>query len=244
MLLCDHNNSERALTLIELLFVVVLLALITTVAATNFSSISSWQLESDLNRFANTMIFLREEANSRNESYRMTIDLERNSYFIRREVPLERGEIKKVDYLENLRTKGEKERKKEKEQEESSASVEEEFQKEDRRQSGPLEELYYNATFRDPFADVRLSLPLQSPSLGEEKKFSGGLKLKDIEFAQNKITSGQTELRFFPAAFSTQAVIHFESSEGLYSIFVIPGLNQVKIKTGEHSYSDAFKNKE
>ncbi|MCB0325673.1 MAG: type II secretion system protein, partial [Bdellovibrionales bacterium] len=148
--------AEAGLTLIELLMVVALIAIIGTLSVQRLDSILGWRQEGDVREFVTTWQFLHNEAAARGESYRLVIDFAANAYHVLREVPLDPGESVEVDYLKNLRTKGEQERRTKAELEELK-TLDEEFEEEDRRQSGALDQLYYRTRFRDPNAAVRLA---------------------------------------------------------------------------------------
>ena len=106
--------SEDGITLVELIVVIVLLAVLGTLAVTRMGSLSVWQQDDDVRAFVNTWEFAFQEAFTRGETYRLNINIDNNSYSILREVPLERDEAKQVDYLENLRIDSQKKRLEEK----------------------------------------------------------------------------------------------------------------------------------
>ena len=234
------SSGERGFTLIELVVVVTLIAIISAFTVTRISSIALWQHESDIRRFTSLWQSLEQEAANRQETYRLTLNFDSNSYNVRREVPIEKGDVVQVDYLKNLRTKREKERRKREEEEQALASIDEEFQREDLRQSGSLESLYYNTVFQDSEADVRLTVPLQAPSLAEEKPLAQGLFFRDVEYAEEVVNQGSVYLKFVPHRFPSPAIVHLVSGENVYSLFADPVTGRVMTQTGDLRFRDVF----
>jgi hypothetical protein len=180
---------------------------------------STWQL-------------LFNESFARGEAYRMIINLDENGYYVRREVHPEGNAVEQVDYLENLRSKKEKARRAEK-AEQDLPSLEEEFAQEDRRQSGALDSLYYRTLYSDPEAPVRLAIPLEFPSLGEERKLADGLKVRDVIIGGERIETGQAVLRFSPRGGTDFAVVHMLAGEDVYTLVNDPATGTVKLHNGD-----------
>lgn len=234
------RTTSTGFTLIELMVVIVLIAIISGFTITRISSIALWQHESDLRRFTGLWQALQSEAFNRREAYRLVLSIDSNTYTVRREVPLEQGEIKQVDYLQNLRTKGEQERRKRQLEDQALGSVDEEFQRDDLRQSGSLVPLYYASVFQDPQADVRLTVPLQSPQLGEERQLAQGLLIRDVEYAEERIAEGSFYIRLAPGKQVVPMVVHFQSGEDVYSVFADPVHGRVRTEVGDLRFRDVF----
>lgn len=238
-------SKSRGFTLIELLLVIALIAIISTFAATRLTAIGGWKLEGDLRRFSSTWQFLFNEAYGRGETYRLVVNLDENYYHVLREVQLERDEVRNVDYLKNLRTRREQERRKE-EEEEELATLEEEFVTYDRTQSGAIDRQYYNTKFRDVYADVRLSRPLEFPKLAEKKYFVPGLKIRDVlmQGSDDVIDEGEVIFRFSPQGAGDFAVIHFTLGTGeeddedlqVYTAVSHPATGNLSLVFGDKEY--------
>lgn len=223
--------KQDGFTLVELVVVVALIAVIGTLSVQRLGSILGWQHESEIRELSATWQFLHNEASARSESYRLVINLSENSYYVLREVPLDPGESVQVDYLKNLRTKGEQERRAEEERKDLK-SVEEEFEEEDKRQSGALDALYYQSRFRDPNAGVRLSPPLEFPSLAEKKQLSDGLEIRDVILDGEEVESGTIILRVAGAA-SQFALLHLAAGEQIFTVYNNPATSVVEVKGGD-----------
>jgi prepilin-type N-terminal cleavage/methylation domain-containing protein len=71
-------------------------------------------------------------------------------------------------------------------------------------------------------------------------KLPPNLRIIDVEFSNNKIiSSGQTEISFYPKGYSDQAVIHLENKEEKISFRIEPFLSTVKIFEEYVSLQDA-----
>lgn len=222
------RNAEKGFTLIELVLVVVILAVITTVAASRFSSLTGWKQESELRYFSSLWRQLFNEAYGRGETYRLVVNLDENYYQVFREIPLPPGKSVNVDLLSNLRTKREKERRA-KEDAENIISVEEGFKKEDERTAESLDIQYYSVRFRDLNTAVELGHPLEFSNLVEKKYFTDGLRIRDIERGEEKIEEGQVIFRFTPQGSSDAATIFFSLNEQVFKAKSEPTSGNLKI---------------
>ena len=223
----DHNRS-RGFTLIELILVVVILAVITTVAASKFSSITGWKQESELRYFSSLWRQLFNEAYGRGETYRLVIDIDEDYYQVFREVPLPPGKFETVDLLSNLRTRREKERRA-KEESEKLLSLEDEYKKEDQRLAEGLDSQYFSARFRDINSAVELGRPLEFPNLVDKKYFSEGLDIKDVKRGEDIIDEGQVIFRFTPQASNDPVILHFSLNDRIYVAESKPTSGSLKI---------------
>lgn len=226
------ESSSGGFTLIELTLVIILVALISTFAAARFDTILTWKVERDIRRFADLWGFLFSESFARGDSYRLIIDLDRQVYYVRREIPIDENTVTQVDYLSHFRTKGERERRARKEQEEV-LSLDEEFEKEDKRQSMPLDQLYYQTLFNDPQAPQRLTLPLEFPSLGEEHELTTGLIFRDIVVNGEKTKEGQVYLRLSSQGASEFTVVHLEAEDLVFTVSIDPATGNVSVDNGD-----------
>lgn len=233
------RENVVGMTLIELVVVVALIAIIGSVIVVRVDSILGWKLESELRKFSHTLQLLRSDSVQRQERYRLVIDLDTQSYYVRREVPLDPGESLDVDYLANLRTKGEQIRRQEAEESELQ-SLDEEFREQDLRLGGSLESLYYQSAFADPFASVRLGVPLSFPSLAERQELDSGIRIRDVEIGEDRITEGRVSLRFIGRNAAPEALIHFTAEENVYTIVLHPQLAHVQILAKDVNAEEAF----
>ena len=208
-------KDHRGFTLVELVLVVVLVSLITTLASSKFSSITGWKQESEIRQLSALWRQLFNEAYGRGQTYRLVLDIDKDFYQVFREVPLPPTKAENVDLLSNLRTRREKERKV-KEEIEEIGTIEQEFQKQDIIDSSPLDQQYFSTRFRDANAGVKLSIPLEFPSLSEQKEFTEGLDIISVKRGEEVIDKGQIFFRFTPQATSDAVEINLKINEQDY----------------------------
>lgn len=237
-----RRDRASGFTLLEVVLVITLFAFISGLALSNFDSVFAWKQKGDIRKFVDTWEFLYNEAIARRQGYRLVIDIDKNSYYVRREIIPEGTEIKNVDYLANLRTQGQKERLQEEELEELP-SIAEEFEAEDAKQSGDLESLFFGVAFNDPGIPTRLGRPLEFPSLAEGKILVNGLRFKDIKTPRGLQDSGNAYIRFSPRGASEFAVIHLLAEDKLFTLFMNPSTGRVSFKEGEVDF-DWLQNKQ
>lgn len=228
----DRLRKHKGFTLVELVLVILLIALISTLAATRFESIQIWKLKGDIRKFVDTWEFLYNEALARGDAYRLVLNLDENSYYVRREVPQTDNTIRQVDYLENLRTKGERERRAKKKEEEERLSLEEEFAAEDERQNRPVETLFYEFIFADPGSSIRLAAPLEFPNLAKERKLIADVSFTDVTTRIGKVEDGKAVIRFSPSGASEFAVVHLKANEQEFTAVMNPASGEVTIHPG------------
>ena len=71
-------------------------------------------------------------------------------------------------------------------------------------------------------------------------KLPPNLRVRDVEFPDNKIiSSGRTQISFYPKGYSDQAVIHLENKDEKISFRIEPFLSTVKIFEEYVSLQDA-----
>lgn len=229
-------SSQAGVTLIELVLVIVLIVLISSVSVGRMDSLLIWKQKGDLRKLADTWEFLYREAVGRGEAYRLVLNLDRNSYAVRREVSLvgdrlEGGHVRNVDYLSGLRSEREQQRRSQRETEELP-TLEEEFQAEDERQTGSLESLFYDIVFGDPEGPSRLAVPLEFPSLAEERVLTDGLRFTEIKTPRGEKEDGEAFIRFSPRGAADFAVVHLSAGETPFTLFMNPSTGHVTIEEG------------
>ncbi len=230
----DRAPVESAgFTLVELIVVVLIIGVISTLAVSRLESLTGWRQKSEVRAFTSLWEFLFAESLARRESYRLVLNLDDRTYYVRREVKLDRDAVRQVDYLKNLRTRSEKERRS-KAAAEDTLSLEEEFSSEDERRNAPLELSYFNALFSDPHEEKRLAVPVEFPALAQTKAFPPGLRIRDLQTAGGNIAAGEVQFRFSPNANSEPVLIHFEvDGGGIFSVIVSPAMGTAKIVSGD-----------
>ena len=229
------KNDQRAFTLIELVFAIVIIALISALAVTRFEPLQQWKQKGELRKFVDTWEFLYNEALARGQAYRLEIDLDTESYYVRREIQLQQSESKQVDYLQNLRTKSEQDRRAKREEEELS-SIKEEYKEEDERLTQTVEKLYYDYLLADPEGSIRLGRPLEFPSLAETKSLPPGLEFRDVKTRKGKKTDGRVSIRFSPKGAAEFAVVHLIAGERVFTAFMNPSSGEVSIRDGDQDF--------
>lgn len=223
--------NERAFTLIEVALVIVLLVMMSAFLVSKFDALTTWRQRSSLRKFVNTWEFLYQQAQARGESYRLILDFDRNTYFVRREVPVARSQ-QSVDHLSNLRLESEQRRINEK-QDEKLLSLDEEYAEEDARQGDALENLFYSMLFRDPQASFRLGVPLEFPSMKNDVALADGLRFRDAMLGGERQDRGQASIRFTARGVTELAVLHFLVGNQTMTAFVNPATGRVSLEAGD-----------
>ena len=232
------RRSSAGFTLLEIVVVILLIVTITGVFVSKFTSVFGWKIKSDIRKFVDTWEFLYSEAAARGESYRLIINIEGNSYYVRREVrPLPNEQVvKQVDYLANLRTQSEQERR-EQEEEDDLPSLEDEYKMEEARQSGDLPSLFYSYVFADSAQDSRLATPIEFPSLAKNVEFTTGLNVRNVKTLRGNADSGKSFIRFSPKGAAEFAAVYLEMEEEIYTVMMNPSTGSVSFKTGEIDFN-------
>lgn len=234
---CSRGESDRGFTLIEIIFVILIIAIISSFGASQFQSIHIWRQRGDIREFVATWELLYQTAITRGHTYRLIMDLDDNSYTVRREIYDSQDRVQQVDYLKNLRTKSEQERRAKEALERELGTIDEAFEAEDRREgSKTLEQLFIDTFYIDPEAPVTLGYPLEFPNLAERKQFPDGLALRDVKTLAGKTTEGSTFVRFSPRGASEFAVVHLTLGEDVVTVFMNPSTGVVSIFDGDKDF--------
>ncbi|MFN8389565.1 MAG: hypothetical protein U0136_04680 [Bdellovibrionota bacterium] len=235
----SYSADERAFTLVEVIVVVTLLVVMGGLALSRLGGIEVFQYRSAVRHFVNTWEFVRAQAKGRGESYRLLIDLDRQTYTVRREVPLTSNDAKTVDYLREFRTKSELERRA-KEQDQKLKTLDEEYQAEDARQGDALETLFYQTIFRDSEQSYRLGVPLEFPSLKDDQRLPRGVRVRDVTIGGDEVTSGIAAIRFSANGASEFAVVHFEVGDTVQTAVANPATGKVSLDKGDLKFEWAL----
>ena len=203
---------RNGFTLVELIVVILIIALMSGLAARRLGATLAWQKKAEVRKLINTWELLYQESLARGEAYRLIIDLTEDlsrpdQYFVRKEILPESDSIKQVDRLENLRLDSEKQRRAEKELNEIP-SIEEQIEMEQNLEKQNLQELFYKSLYIDPFGDTQLTVPTEFPSLQKPQDLKGGIRIRDVQTEFGTIGRGQAFIRFSPRGGSDFAVIH------------------------------------
>lgn len=223
------------MTLIEILVVVVVIAVISSIAAMRLGLIGITKEKEGIRKFVNMWEFLYGEALRRREPYRLIIDLDAQEYYVQREIPLRPQDVQNVDLLAGLREKSHAyQEQKAKETKNLSA----EYDEEDLRQGEVLELGFYQAVYADPYGEIKLGTPLAFPSLAEHQKFSGDLRLRDIQIGNDSISKGEVFLRFSPLGGTDFAVAHLDAAGQIFTAVTNPGTGTITVSPGDLRFED------
>lgn len=233
------ERGQKGFTLVELVLVIALIVIISGIAVGRMGTLTSLRTSSDLRKFINTWEFLFNEAVSRNENYRLILDLDNQSYCVRREVPREGNTVEQVDYLSGLRLDSEKKRR-----EESAAAtgddageeLKEEFLREDECQGGALDVLFYQHIFGDSEGSVQLGTPLAFPSLAESVSIAENMRFSDVSTPRGKHDSGKAYVRFSARGASEFAVVHLAVKGAMFTAVMNPSTGAVKLIEGDKDF--------
>ncbi|MCB0345382.1 MAG: type II secretion system protein [Bdellovibrionales bacterium] len=245
MLRCDLSRSRRnprrlrcgegGFTLVEIILVIILFVFMSGLVVTRFDTLMGWRQRGDLRKLVDTWEFLYSQALSRNTGYQLRLDIDKNAYRVLREVVQTDDEVHNVDYLANLRTEGEKKRR-EAAKVEDALSLEEEYAREDLRQTQDLETLFYQEIFADPNGSVRLGRPIEFPKLADEVQLAPGISIRDVRTLRGEQTEGTAYIRFSPRGAAEFAVIHLEVGDQIYTAMMNPSTGKVLIENGDKQY--------
>jgi|GEM_PF-3848775 len=238
------RDREAGFTLIELVVVIILFAVVSTVAVGHFNSLVGWRHKTDIRKLLSTWEFLTSQAQASGKVFRLYLDIDRNGYYVREEVPLRVEESRDVDYLANLRTKGEKKRRAKKDTEDL-LTLDEELERRDEQDGLPLNTLFFRFILTGPSGSVRLSRPIDYPSLAEISVFPPDLKIIDVKVRGEKFKDGSPFIRIARGTGSEFAVIHLlpinpdsnamgakEIDESAVTLFNDPAQRRFMLRTG------------
>ncbi len=230
-------RAVAAFTLIEVAFVILLILLISAVVVGGgFDFVFAWRQKGSVQKFLNTWELAFQEAAARRSSYRLVIDIANNSYYLRREV-IATGDLgRHADYLERARSRRRTRRDMRREREISRRSLAEEYQEDEERQSGLLENNFYAFVFADPDAPVEIATPLEFPSLAEPVELAGGVFFKSVKTPRGEERDGEPFIRFLPLGAAEFAVVKLDINGETFSAFMNPGSGQLSLEQGDLNF--------
>lgn len=229
------KSPEAGFTLIEVGVVIVLVLLMTVLAASRFGMTDGLRQNSELRHFVNTWEMVQQTASGKGDSYRLVLDLDRNLYYVKREMPVRESRRRKVDYVNRLRSDKERSRRAAKEAEERKSSVREQLDDELARQSGALDEQFYQMIFRDPNAEVELASPLEFPSLEDEQVLSS-IRIRDAFVSGREVEEGIAIIRLLGSGATEFAAVHLLVGEKVFTAVINPATGRVKLTEGDERF--------
>lgn len=227
--------DQAAFTLVEVCMVIVILLLMTTIAASRFGATDHLRQNSDLRHFVNTWEMVQQTAYGKGDSYRFVLDLERNVYYVKRELPVQQNGARKVDYAKGLRTDKEKARRAQKEAQARRGSVKQQLEEENQRQAGGLDDQFYQMIFRDPSADVELATPLEFPSLEDEQELNS-ITIRDAYVSGREIDRGVAIIRLLGSGATEFAAVHLIVGERIFTAVMNPATGRVRLHEGDEKF--------
>ncbi|MCC6932694.1 MAG: hypothetical protein IT292_05515 [Deltaproteobacteria bacterium] len=195
--------------MVEVILVIVIIGLLSSVAVSKFDTVFQYRQRGEIRKLINTWELLYQESQARGEAYRLLINIDDQTYTVRREVMQHHDGIRQVDHLKNLRTRTEKERRRQKELEQT-ANIEELLSNEASRDAQSLDVLFYQALFIDPYSDTNLEAPQEFPSLAQQNSIPKELRIRDVRTEAGIFQEGDAIIRFSPRGGSDFAVLHIE----------------------------------
>ena len=230
-------KSSRGFTLIELIAVIAIIAVLSGFAAWRVDAVTTRRQKGEIRKLLAVWEQLYQESVARGTAYRLVIDIDDNSYFVRQEVMPEGIQIRQVDLLKGLRTNKERARRKRSEQEDLN-TIDEEFALEAQREQQGLESLFYQSLYIDP-SSAKLIQPLEFPSLGANQELGDLVKILDVVLEEGPVDKGQVSIRFSPRGGSDFATIHFQINDQVITVVLNPwtGKPLTTTKTIEYDWT-------
>lgn len=231
--------NHKGISLIEILAVVGIIGLLAAVSGVSFDNIAFWREGESVRRFASTFEVLYYESQVNKKSYRLNINLDKNSYFVVEEIPqIQTGSVDNFDSVAGLRTKSERERRANKDREEYK-SIDERINEQIEREQSSLELQFVETAIASRGSNVELGRPVAFPSLFEETSLPAGVTFLEFENIEKRFTEGTHFFRFSPQGAVSLATIKVKlSSEQIVTIIMDPFLGEVLIEEGEKKISE------
>ncbi|MCI5071580.1 hypothetical protein MRY82_01380 [bacterium] len=210
----SHKKIFSAFTLIELMFVIVLLALFARLTLPKFNQITRGNLRSTATKLSGFFKAAHDRAIMRSEHIRIYFDLDANTYWASVFVPVE-----KMPLLD------------------SSTDIDDAilaFEKLAEDSIGDSEPEKQEATFETlKERNLKKSKLPSGLRIKHIYKASIGNDQNNINDVENE---GRIYLDFYPNGFSTQSIVYLENDyENIYSIIIPPIGGQSRIEKGEVS---------
>ncbi|HMO17382.1 MAG TPA: type II secretion system protein [Oligoflexia bacterium] len=225
----DNNShaTESGFTLIELIAVVVLLAILSAFFVGRFTFSSGWSTDGALRELRSRLEFIIQDSVTRNINYQFEFDINSNSYRFWEILPPDPSVSQEVDTLSGLRTRKEKERRRNRSDIEAVFSIDNELRLKELNNSRPLDELFYQKIFNDPYAPGRRIPPLEYPSLFDIVTLPSEISFERATFDENEISrtinDGLIIITFSPGVLDfNELKLYFRTDKGPASVSVIP----------------------
>lgn len=234
-ILPHRRSDEHGFTLIEIVLVIVLIAFASSLVLSRTDAVMVWKQREEIRRFANTWEFLFREALATGQGFRILVDLDTNSYTVRREVSSANADDAELSSQESFTTREERLRR-QREDMKAVSSLSDEFAIEDSRQSKPLPELYYDFVLSRNGSEVRLATVLEFPEMAEEKRFSSGIDLIDLKLPDSVVTEGIASIRLSSFGASSIAILHLTIAGEMASVSVNPSTGETLVSSGYQDF--------
>jgi hypothetical protein len=230
------TSPNSGLTLVELVMVILLVGLLATTITTRFDFLALYRKKGELRNFLNTWQYLLNEAAGDGNSYRFIIDIDRNSYLVRQEVPVPLSNVRQVDRARNLRLRSEQMRREQLENDQA-LSADETFRILDELEENlSLEELFAISQYPEPGRNVRLAIPVGLSGLAEEQFIAPPLKIIEVIVDGQSFRSGRVQLNFTSQGAGNVALVVFDLDGEVVSAVLNPLSGESKISKGIVDY--------
>ena len=188
------------MTLIELAAVIVLVALLGTLFAKRFDLVAPLKAKSELRNLAATIETVAASARDTDTVLRLVINRERNSFFVRSELPPDSttnslSKRQSSSKLSSFKTKGEIARQQAADYD-NVLSLDEQLAQQERREGGGLEQLFFDQLLQDNSDGTLLGVPTELPSLAKEQFISPDFSLAPIRGIDTEDDSKLSVIRF------------------------------------------------
>lgn len=221
-----YSKNNSGFTLIELIVVILIIGLITTVSITQFGFIDQFQSKSELNKFIGLWQSLIQESRLKNKNYRLIVNLKEQSYHILEEIPRLPNSIRDVDTLKNFRII----------KEDKKLSEEQAYEELEKIDSLPINQQFYMKLFLDTSNEGNFIRPEDFPSLGSINFFPDNLTLEEVQTANQNFGTDEVILRFSGRSGSDLAQLIFNTGDSTLSVFINPFDQKITIREGKQPF--------
>lgn len=234
-------RKNGGFSLIELVFVIVLIAILSYLMVGRLDVVGGWRVKTSLRQFVRVWETIYADALAKQESYRLIVDLNNQSYYVRREIGAEQQTFEQVDRLSGFRSKTESARRTQREQE-NLKSVSDEYAEQDERNATDLETQYYSSFLGSIGQSTRLGIPLNFPDLGNSSAFADGLEIKGIKVRGRTENTGTHYIRVSRQSGAEFAVVHLTANDQDFTVVNDPGTGKLSVLSGHVDFDWKLRN--